>query len=346
MPVSATPRQFKRRLRGWLLLLLLLVVAVLLGQYFWQSPHDQYSDNAYIKADVVWVTAPISGELTALSVQAEQQVVQGAPLAVIEDTEQASRYAQINALAELKTAAFEIHQQTEAAQQVLIEGLHAEQRIAQLELKRLGQAQQRQRLLLQAGLVSVQSVEALQAQLDATAAQIGSLNAAIQAAERQQQVLFNRRAQLEQELQIARQNTSQSPMDDGQVQVIAPIAGRVSSLNATLNGRVTQGARLMALTAPDSLYVEAWFEEPQVAQMQLGQPVEIRLDAYPTSVLRGQVSQLRPEQPLPPLQNSRVRRLPVRINLLDTSASAALTAGLAASVRVDLRPQRTVEMPE
>ena len=346
MPVSATPRQFKRRLRGWLLLLLLLIAAGVLGQYFWQSPHDLYSDNAYVKADVVWVAAPISGELTALPVQPQQQVVQGAPLAVIEDTEQASRHAQINALAELKTAAVDIHQQTEAAQQLLVDGLQAEQRIAQLELKRLGQAQQRQRLLLQAGLVSVQSVDTLQAQLDNIAAKIGRLNAALQSAERQQLSLLNRRAQLDQELQIARQNISQLPLGDGQVQIVAPISGRVSSLNAALNSRVSEGGRLMALTAPNSLYVEAWFDEPQVAQMQLGQPVEIRLDAYPESIMHGRISQLRPEQPLPPLQNSLVRRLPVRINLLDTSASAALTAGLAASVRVDLRPQRSVEMSE
>lgn len=338
MPVFTTPRQPKWHLRGWVLLLLLLIGVGVSGfavlQYVWQTPQQQYSDRAYIKADVVWITAPISGELTALSVQPQQQVAQGAPLAAIEDTEQSGRAAQTQALAELKTAALEIHQQSEVAQQRVLEGLQAEQQLAQLELKRLSQAEQRQRVLLQAGFASSQSVDALQAQLDATAAQIGSLNASIQAAERQRQTLLNRRAQLELDVQGAQQNVGQLPSATNAVQLIAPIAGRVSRLNATLNSRVSQGTRLMALTAADSWYVEAWFEEPQVAQMQRGQSVEIRLDAYPDQVLRGVIQQLRPDQPLPPLQNSRVRRLPVRIGLLNPSAGQALTAGLAASVRV------------
>lgn len=341
MSVAAIPRLAKRFRRGWALLLLAIVAVAALVQYFWQSPHALYSDNAYVKADVVWVTAPISGELTGLSVQAEQQVMQGATLATLEDTAQSGRTAQKQALAALKIAALEIHQQTESAQQVLVDGLHAEQQVAQLELKRLAQMQQRQRLLLQAGLVSAQSVELLQAQLDAVAARISSLNAAIQAAERQQATLLNRRAQLEQELQLARQEVSALPTSATTMQLIAPIAGRVSRLNATHNSRVEQGTRLLALTAPDSLYVEAWFDEPQVAQMQLGQSVEIRLDAYPDIMIRGKIIQLRPEQPLPPLQNSRVRRLPVRISILNASDHPALNAGLAASVRVKVPAPRT-----
>lgn len=340
MPVAVSAAPPKRRFLWGLLLVLALLLTGLLAASLWQAQYDQRTDNAYIRADVVWVVAPISGELTELTVQEQQAVEQGEVLAVIEDTERASRDAQVKALAALKTAALEIHQQTESSQQQLVEGLRHEQQVAQQELSRLSQAQQRQRLLLQAGLVSAQSVEAVQAQISATAARIGSLNASIQAAERQQQSLLNRRAQLEQELQLARQGATALPPAMHQLQIAAPIAGRVSSLSAQNNSRVSQGTRLMALTSPQSFYVEAWFDEPQVERMQLGQPVEIVLDAYPEPSLRGYITQLRPQDPLPPLQNSRVRRLPVRIALLESTSTLTLSAGLAASVRVDLRRQR------
>ena len=341
MPIFAPVRQQRWRLLWVLLLLFILSLLGVLGQSVWQSQHQQRSDNAYLKADVVWLTAPISGELTALAVREQQQVAQGAVVAVIEDTERASRDTQLNALTALKTAALDIHQQTESAHQLLMEGLRREQRVAQQALAQLSQAQQRQKILLQAGLVAAQSVDILQAQLDTTAARIGSLNASIQAAERQQQSLLNRRAQLEQELQLARQTAVALPVGLGQAKITAPITGRISSLSAQPNSRVTQGTRLMALTAPDSLYVEAWFDEPQVITMQVGQPVEIQLDAYPEQVLQGYITQLRTDQVLPPLQNSLIRRLPVRIALLDASIAAmpadSLRAGLAASVQVDLR---------
>lgn len=354
MPVLSPAHPPHRRLLWWALFALLLFGAV--GGYIWQSQYQQRTDNAYVKADVVWLIAPISGELTQLTVQEQQQVEQGMLLAVIEDTdEHVRRDTQLNALTALKTAALDIHQQSESAQQMLVEGLRHEQRVAQQALSQLSQSQQRQKLLLQAGLVSPQSVDALQSQIEATAARIGSLNASIQAAERQQQSLLNRRAQLEQELQLARQTAAELPSVVSQAMIEAPIAGFVSSLSAQLNTRVTQGARLMALTSPESLYVEAWFDEPQVEKMQLGQLVEIQLDAYPEQPLQGYITQLRPKQALPPLQNSRIRRLPVRIALLDLSADTvqaqSLRAGLAASVEVDLRhtlryqPEKSVASP-
>lgn len=340
MPISAPVRQPRRRLLWVLLLLFVLSLFGIVGQYLWHSQYER-TDNAYLKADVVWLVAPISGELTTLVVQEQQHVEEGAAVAVIEDTERASRDMQLNALTALKTAALEIHQQTEAAQQVVVEGLRQEQRVAQQALSQMSQTQQRQKLLLQAGLVASQSVDLLQAQLDTIAARIGSLNASVQAAERQQQSLLNRRAQLEQELQLTRQAATALPSVVSQATVTAPIAGRVSSLSAQLNSHVTQGARLMALTVPESLYIEAWFDEPQVENMQLGQMVQIQLDAYPEQPLQGYITQLRPDQSLPPLQNSRIRRLPVRIALLDASLmsmpSQALRAGLAASVQVNLQ---------
>lgn len=337
MLASPSARPPRRRMLWWLLLLILVgLLMALIGFRFWQLQYVQRSDNAYIRADVVWLIAPISGELIELAAREQQQVQQGSVLAVIKNTEQLSRVDQVNALTALKSTALEIHQQTESAQHAVLEGLRNEQRIAQQALSQLSQAQQRQRLLLKAGLVSTQSVEDVQAQIDSTAARIGSLNASIQAAEAQQQALLNRRSQLEQELQLVRQTAAGLPQDASQVLVDAPITGRVSSLSVQLNNRVSQGTRLMALTAPDSYYVEAWFDEPQVKKMQLGQPVDVRLDAYATQPLQGYIAKLQPDQPLPPLQNSSVRRLPVRIELLDSSALQPIRAGLAASVAVDL----------
>lgn len=343
MPVFARVRRFKWPI---LLVMLILLASALFGYDTLQQSRYQRTDNAYVKADVVWITAPISGELTALTVQEQQQVEQGAVVAVIEDVEErTNRDSQLNALTALKAAALDIHQQTESAQLNVVEGLRIEQRIAQQTLSQLSQTQQRQALLLQAGLVSSQSVEAIKSQLDATAARIGSLNASIQAAERQQQSLLNRRAQLEQELQLARKTAAAVPISSQQAQVSASMTGRVSSLGVPRGSQVNQGARLMAITAPESLYIEAWFDEPQLEHMQLGQRVSIQLDAYPSNSLQGHITQLRSDQPLPPLQNSRVRRLPIRIALdrsvddfgKTTASTAFLRAGLAASVEVDLR---------
>lgn len=340
MPVSTAVRRFKRQAVWWLLLMLLIALAVWWGVRFWDTSHELYTDQAYVKADIVWLVAPIAGELIEFAVQEQQQVQQGEVVAVIKDTERVQRETQVQALTALKRSALEIHQQTELAQQRLIKDLQAELGLAQQALIRLNQTLQQQQVLWQAGLVSAHSVESLQIQVSASSAQIASLNARLLDAQQQQRSLQSRRMQLEQELQLTHQAAAELPNTTAQVLVDAPITGQVSSLSVQLYHRVAQGTRLMALTAPDSMYVEAWFDEPQVERMRLGQRVKIVLDAYPEPALQGYVTQLRPEHPLPPLQNSRVRRLPVRISLPEPIPSHALSAGLAASVWVDLRHER------
>jgi len=340
MPVSTAVGRFKRQAVWWLTLMLLIALAVWWGVRLWDTSYELYSDQAYVKADIVWLVAPISGELIELAVQEQQQVQQGDVVAVIHDTEQIRRETQIKALAVLKRSALEIHQQTELAQQTATKTLQTELYAAQQLLGTMNQALQHQQVLLQAGLVSVSSVTVLQTQVNDSAMQIASLNARLLDAQQQQRALQSRRTQLEQELLLARQAAAELPSTTAQVLVDAPITGQVSSLSVQLHHRVAQGTRLMALTAPDSTYVEAWFDEPQVERMQLGQQVEVVLDAYPQPALRGYVAQLRPEHPLPPLQNTRVRRLPVRILLQEPIPSHVLSAGLAASVRIDLRHER------
>ncbi len=116
--------------------------------------------------------------------------------------------------------------------------------------------------------------------------------------------------------------------------VTAPDAGYVTR-KATQAGNVAAAGQILMAIVSDRLWVVANFKETQLANMRPGQPVDVRLDAYPQLKLEGKVESIQSGSgarfSLMPPENATgnyvkvVQRVPVRI---------ALTSALPAQYRV------------
>lgn len=77
----------------------------------------------------------------------------------------------------------------------------------------------------------------------------------------------------------------------GYTKVYAPRAGRVSEETVRAGSYVQVGQSLLALV-PAEMWVTANYKETELTKMRPGQPVEIRVDAYPDLVLKGHVDSI------------------------------------------------------
>jgi len=94
----------------------------------------------------------------------------------------------------------------------------------------------------------------------------------------------------------------------------------------------------------DTKWVQANYRETQLTHMKIGDPVEIRVDAYPDHVLRGRVQEIAPASgsqfALLPPDNATgnytkvVQRVPVKIAFDDPSQASRLRPGLSVVVTV------------
>lgn len=75
--------------------------------------------------------------------------------------------------------------------------------------------------------------------------------------------------------------------------IYAPVSGRVGRKNVELGQRVDIGARLFTLTE-DELWVVANYKENQLEKMEVGQPVEIKVDILPGRKFDGVVESFSP----------------------------------------------------
>jgi HlyD family secretion protein len=75
-------------------------------------------------------------------------------------------------------------------------------------------------------------------------------------------------------------------------QVHSPIAGTMYSLNAGRTEFAEEGKLLLQIADLRNLRVRAYFDEPDIGRLAIGQPVEIKWDARPGNLWHGQIERV------------------------------------------------------
>ena len=174
-----------------------------------------------------------------------------------------------------------------------------------------------------------------------------SAQAALEAERRAAQSLGSARAQTVAQVAAARAAVDQARLDLDRTVIRAPAAGVVGARSLRPGQLVQPGVALMAIVPLGQSFVIANFKETQVARLRVGQPVEIKADAFGKQSIRGKVDSFAPatgqEFALIPVENAVgnftkiTQRLPVKIVVDRGPLGAALRPGLSVEVKVDVR---------
>jgi membrane fusion protein, multidrug efflux system len=134
--------------------------------------------------------------------------------------------------------------------------------------------------------------------------------------------------QAEAKVSAAQADLDQAKLNLSYCDVVAEIDGVVTSRNANPGDRVLAGQQLMALRSLTDIWVEANFKETQLAELRIGQPVDLDVDMYGSRRhFRGRISGFTmgtgETLALLPAENATgnfvkvVQRVPVRIDLIN-----------------------------
>ncbi len=331
-----------QRLRKPLLIGVPVLLLLGLGILWLLGGGTQSTDDAYVRAAQVTVSANVSGRVLDVPVHDNQEVHKGDVLFRLDD--RPFRIAVEEARARVSSARLSIEALKATYRQRL-----ADERGAQDEVAYAQRDYDRQNGLLKSGIAS-------QAQVDRA---LQALNAAQQklAASRQQGT--STRADLDNDpdieadqhpaVQLALAEAARAELNLSYTTVTAPIDGVVTRVESLQPGNyITAATPAFALVSDKDLWVEANFKEDQLTHMHVGQTARIRIDAYPDQHLTARVASLSPgtgaEFSVLPPENATgnwvkvVQRLPVRLEFKD--APPGLRAGLSVVVDVDTGMQR------
>lgn len=318
------PSIFKKPL-FWIILIAVVAALVIGGTlYYLHARQYESTDDAFVDTHIVRISAQSPGRLVEVANLDNRHVEPGRLLAVIEPSGPAAQLAEAQAnvvqaqaqvqqsLAQVSAAIANRNQAAAAARVPL----------AQAEKARADLARYEALLRIDPAAVAGQQLDAARTQARATAADAAAARRQVDAADAQVTVATRQVKSAEAVVGARKAQVAQANTTVGDLRIKAPVAGQVVNRQVNLGSYVQAGTQLLAIV-PDAMWVTANFKETQLTLMRRGQPVTIKVDAYPDIKFVGHVDSIQRGAgqafALLPPQNATgnyvkvVQRVPVRI---------------------------------
>jgi membrane fusion protein, multidrug efflux system len=328
MPEPPRPMATRRaRLAGLAVLAALLAGGAAFAVHWARElRYRETSDDAFIESTLLLVSARVGGTVLEVPVEENQDVRAGDVLVRLDPADYAVRVA--GARADLEAARNRM-----ASARAAAEAAEADGRAARIELVRAEREARRVHDLFAKHAISEQELENADALRDAAAARVRAF----------EQRALAERAMLGNEAPVRQAEAAlqQAELALSYTTLVAPVDGVVGRKTVSVGENVAVGQPLLALAADEARYVRANFKETQIGRMHAGDPVEVRVDAFPDRLWHGRVSSFSPatgaKYALIPPDNATgnftkvVQRVPVRIELEEAAADGDGAHGVAAA---------------
>ena len=284
------------------------LVLVTVGLLWWLHARNFVStDDAYTTAHLHEISSRVAGTVMEVRVDDNQRVKAGQVLVELDPRDYA--VALQTAQAGLAQAQAQAVRQQAAIAQARAQGAAADAQIGQARAQMEQTAAQLEKARLDyervAGLyttdlkaVSKADVDAATEELDTARGAMESARAALSAATSQAQAAQAnlRAAQADAAVAAANISAAESKARDAQLQlsyceVVSPVAGKVSKKTVETGQRLQPGEALMAIV-PDDVWVLANLKETELERVEIGERVDVTIDALPDYKFFGTVNSL------------------------------------------------------
>ncbi len=346
MSETRVPRVWPRRMLRGALLVVVPLVAVAIGlHYYVLGGRYEVTENAYVKAHIVAVSAEVAGRVVEVAVRDNQPVVAGAPLFRLDPTPFELEVAR--AEAQMAVVRTELETLRAAHRVALAEAAEAEANIGFLTHQL-----ERQQMLKSRGMGREDSYDEARHNLDAAQRKLESSRQRAHSVVASLGGDANLRPERHPRFLQAQAVRDTAQVDLARARIVAPAAGVVSNMKLQVGEHVARGVPVFSLIESGHVWVEANYKETQLTYMREGQHATVSADAYPGSEWQARVSAIAPatgaEFAVLPPQNATgnwvkvVQRIPVVVQLDPAAGAPPLRAGMTVSVSVDTGRERTV----
>ena len=334
------------------LLIALIIIGVLLILYAWKlppfTPTVQQTNNAFVKGQTTIISPQVSGYVTEVAVQDFENVQAGDLLVKIDDRAFLQQLEQAQANIEVAMTDRSSNAQDTGTSQAQIEARKADLYSAKVSVDSAREDVKRYQGLDAIGAVSKAEVAHAQAQLAQAQAGVQQAEANVQVALEASKKTSGSRSSLDANIKNAEAVAKQAQINLDNTIIRAPESGQLSQVSVKAGQYVSAGTQLMYVV-PKGVWIIANFKETQVANMTVGEPATIHVDALGGATFRGHVSNISPAtgsefsagaaNPATGNYIKIAQRIPVRIDLEQGQPELAqLRPGMSVSVDVDTKP--------
>ena len=357
-PGESTGGLVRRRVRVLPVLITLATAAVAaaLGWATWSAYMGApWTRDGTVRTYVVTMAPEVAGRTVELLVTDNQFVHKGDLLLVIDPTDyrialELADVAVSQAQANVQNfeAQITVQQAQVNASQAQVEQSQAALTFAEQQAARYQELAQRQ-----AGTVQMEQQTA--STLHQNQAALKNAKSVVALAERQIAVLKAQLSSAHASVAQASAHRDQARVNLERTHIRSPANGWVTNLLVQLGDYTTVGRNVISIVNSDSFWVDAYFEETQLASVYENDTAQIKLMGY-GDIVRGQVAGVARGINVPNAQPNDqglatvnpiftwvrlAQRVPVRIRIEEVPDGLRLVAGMTATVQIDARPGRS-----
>jgi membrane fusion protein, multidrug efflux system len=325
----------------------LIVAGVIAGvAWYLHARHYESTDDAFIDGRSVLISPQVSGSIISVNVTDNQIVKTGDLLATIDARNYKAAVDQADAQIRQNEATAKNFEAQIAAQKAQVDQATQQVTEAAAALKFATDENIRYQELVQRGAGTVQRAQQASSDFNGKQAAFDAANAAKVSAERQIDVLNAQKVGAAAQLDQAKAQKDRADADLQRTELRATVDGRVTKLTAAVGALAAPGQAIM-IVVPLDIWVTANFKESQLADMRVGQPVDIRIDAFGGRRFPGQVNSVQAGSgtafSLLPVENATgnyvkvVQRVPVKITF-NQRPDVELGPGMSVVPTVTVRP--------
>jgi membrane fusion protein (multidrug efflux system) len=321
--------KFKNSKKIKIALLIVLAVGVLIfmaKEIYYYIVYES-TDDAYVEGTIVPISPQVSGKVVKVYVDYNQRVKKGEPLVEIEPDDYLAdvraKKENVNTLSnQLKELSSQLNEAMAKLKtmQANLQAAQAQRELAEKEFQRI-------KGLYEEDLVSKSRFDSQQAALKVAIAQEKAAESQIKEVRSLINTLTVKLKTQQYQIGKAQEELKIAEINLKRTLIVSPRDGRVAKKSVEAGQYVRPGQLIMAIVDEQDIWIGANFKETQIEKMRVGQPVKIRVDAYPGRVFKGHVASFQPGTgavfSLFPPENATgnfvkvVQRIPVRI-IIDT----------------------------
>ncbi|MEZ5024990.1 MAG: HlyD family secretion protein [Chitinophagales bacterium] len=340
------------------------------------SLHNEDTDNSVIESNIVPIATRIQGYVDVIYVKNNQFVKKGDTILKLDDRDLKIRLQQAilntksaasnvnvmesnvttaNASANAVSTSVSTAQANIATAQANVEAAKVRVWNATENFKRYEQLYQQTsatKAQYDAALTEKQSaekqVEVLEKQVKVAQAQLKAAQQQATASHTQANGISTQVNLAEVNIQQQQANVEFAKLQLSYAYILAPCDGYVTKKNVQIGQLLNPGQIVLNIVDDSQLWITANFKETQIEDMKVGQPVEVKVDAYPDKKFEGKIESIQAatgsQFSLLPADNATgnfvkvVQRIPVRIALIDDKNDAyQLRAGMNVNVAVKVK---------
>jgi membrane fusion protein, multidrug efflux system len=322
-----------------LLLVVVPLIAVVAGLYIYATGgQDVETDNAYVKANIVPISAAVTGRVIEVLTRDNQEVEAGTVLFRLDP--EPYQIAMNGAKARMDVVRTEIQSMRAEYRATLQEAAEARSRIDFLEKQLV-----RQEYLKEKGMTRGDTYDEARQAVSGAKSRLENIR------ERTNRVLANLSGdpnlppEQSPRYAEARAAYDAANLDMTRSRIKAPFKGVVTNMKLQVGEYVEKGAPMFSLIESGPPWIEANYKETQLTYMSVGQVAKVVADAYPDTQWQASVETIASatgaEFAVLPPQNATgnwvkvVQRVPVRIKVEPKAGSTQqLRAGMTVTVTV------------